>query len=53
MRGACGVSRWDGQSNEDVYGKFGMSEAAAGVGCGMVEWVKCNTEMVWTCDENE
>ncbi len=29
MRGACGVSRWDGESNEDMYGRFGMSESAA------------------------
>ncbi len=41
--GASGVSRWDIESNEDTYGRFGMSEAAAGVECGVVEWVKRNT----------
>ncbi len=43
MRGACGVSRWDGKSNEDTYGKFGMSEAAVGMDCGVVKWVKRRT----------
>ncbi len=28
MRGVCGVSRWDRESNEDTYGRFGMSESA-------------------------
>ncbi len=40
MRGACGVSRWDGESNEDMYGRFDMSEAAVEMDCGVVEWVK-------------
>ncbi len=31
VRGACGVSRWDAESNEDMYGRFDMSKAA-------VEW---------------
>ncbi len=39
MRGACGVSRRDGESNEDMYGRFGISEAV-GMDCGVVEWVK-------------
>ncbi len=43
LRGAPGVSRWDRESNEDTYGKFGMSEATAGVDCGVVEWVKRST----------
>ncbi len=38
--GACGVSRWDRESNEDTYGRFGMSETAVGMDCGVVEWVK-------------
>ncbi len=46
MRGACGVSRWDGKSNEDVHLRFGMSEAAVGMDCGMVEWVKRST-LIW------
>ncbi len=43
LRGACGVSRWDRESNEDMYRRFGMSEAAVGVECGVVEWVKRST----------
>ncbi len=43
MRGACGVSRWDGESNEDMHGRFGVSEAAVGMDCGFVEWVKQST----------
>ncbi len=38
--GACGVSRWDRESNEDTYGRCGMSETAVGMDCGVVEWVK-------------
>ncbi len=33
MRGACGVSRWDGESSEDMYRRFGMSAAAVGMDC--------------------
>ncbi len=40
MRGACGVSRWDAESNEDMYGRFDMSEAGVGMDCEEVEWVK-------------
>ncbi len=43
MRGACGVSRWDRKSNEDTYGRFGMSETAVGMACGVAEWVKRST----------
>ncbi len=43
MQGAYGVSRWDGESNEDMYGRFGMSEATVGMDCGVVEWVKRST----------
>ncbi len=32
LRGACGVSRWDGPSNESVYERCGMS------GRGSVVW---------------
>ncbi len=41
--GACGVSRLDRESNEDMYGRFGMSEATVGMDCGVVEWVKQST----------
>ncbi len=43
LRGACGVSRWDGLSNANVYERCGMRERGSGVGCGVVEWVKRNT----------
>ncbi len=42
-RGACGVSRWDGESNEDMYGRFGMSKTAMGMDCEVAEWVKRST----------
>ncbi len=37
MRDACGVSRWDRDSNEDTYGRFGTSESAVGMDSGVVE----------------
>ncbi len=37
MRGACGVSRLDRESNGDMYGRFGMSDSAVGMDCGVVE----------------
>ncbi len=43
LRGACGVSRWDGLSNESVYERCGMSGRGNEVGCGVVEWVKRST----------
>ncbi len=39
LRGACGVTRWDGESNE----RCGMGSHADGVNCRVVEWVKRNT----------
>ncbi len=43
LRGACGVTRWDGESNESVYESCGMGSCANGVNCGVVECVKRNT----------
>ncbi len=43
LRGASGVSRWNRESNEDTYERFGMNKAAAGVECGVIEWVKRST----------
>ncbi len=40
VRGACGVSRLDSESNGDTYGRFSMSETALGMDCGVAEWVK-------------
>ncbi len=39
-RGACGVNRWDGESNESVYERCGMRGRGSGLACGDVEWVK-------------
>ena len=47
LRGACGVRRMNGDSNERVYERFGMSSKGEGVKCGVVEWVKRNSAMVW------
>ncbi len=43
LRGACGRNRMNGESNESVYGKFGMSFKSEGMNCGVVEVVKCST----------
>ncbi len=40
LRGACGVSRMDGVSNESVYDRFGKSHVGVGKKCGVVEEVK-------------
>ncbi len=39
LRGACGVTRWDGESNE----RCGIGCHTNGVNCGLVEWMKRNT----------
>ncbi len=33
----------DGESNENVYRKFGMSSRGEGMSCGVVEMVKLST----------
>ena len=43
LRNACGVRRMDGESNESVYERFGMSSRGEGVKCGVVEGVRRNT----------
>ncbi len=43
LRGGCGVKRMDGESNEDVYKKFGMSSRGGGMSCGVVKMVKRST----------
>ncbi len=40
LRSACGVSRMDGWSNENVYERFGMCHVGEGKKCGAVEEVK-------------
>ncbi len=46
LKGACGVSRWNGLSNESVYESSGMKGCGSGVGCGVVEWERKST-MRW------
>lgn len=43
LRSACGVTRWDGLSNECVYERCGMSPCGNRALCGVVEWVKRST----------
>ncbi len=43
LRGGCGVNRMEGESNENVYRKFGMFRRGEGMSCGVVEMVKCST----------
>ncbi len=38
--GAYGVPRLDRESNEEMYGRFGMNETTVGMDCGVAEWVK-------------
>ena len=40
LRVACGVTRWEGESNENVYERSDMEPCANGVKCVVVEWVK-------------
>ncbi len=43
LKGTCGVTRWEGESDESVYERCGMGASANGVKCGVVEWLKRNT----------
>ncbi len=43
MRGACGVTRWEDESNESVYERCSMGACANEVKCGAMEWVNRNT----------
>ncbi len=45
LRGACGVSRMDGVSNESVYECFRMCYVGVWKKCGVVEEVKQQTLM--------
>ncbi len=40
LRGVCGVTRWDGVSNENVYERCDVIVCGSGVGCGVMKWVK-------------
>ncbi len=43
LRGGCGGNRMEGESNENVNRKFGVSSRGEGMSCGVVEIVKCST----------
>ncbi len=43
LRGGCDVNRMDGESNENVYRKFGISSRGEGMSCEVVEMVKRST----------
>ncbi len=43
LRSACDLKRMDGESNQSLYGKFGMSFKREGMNCGVVEVIKCST----------
>ncbi len=37
LRGACGVTKWEDESNESMYERCGMGACASGLKCGVVE----------------
>ncbi len=43
LKGVCGVTRWEGESNENVYERCSMGACASGVKCAVMEWLKRNT----------
>ncbi len=43
LRGACGVTRLDGERNKSIYERCGMGSHANGMNCGVMEWLKRNT----------
>ena len=42
LRGACGVNRMDGESNDEIYERFDVSLKGEGAKCGVVKGVKRN-----------
>ncbi len=52
LRGGCGVWRMNGESNESVYNRFGMSNKGEGMKCGVVDGVKHNTKVIWPYGKN-
>ncbi len=43
QRGAFGLNRIGGESNENMHGKFGLPFKSEGMNCAVVEVLKCNT----------
>lgn len=46
VRGACGTTSWNKDTNESVNERCGMSGKAKGVSCGVGEWKKMQVD-VW------
>lgn len=42
LRDICSMSRMDGESNKNVCERFGILCRGEGMGCGVLEVVKCN-----------
>ena len=40
LRRICGVTRWEDESNENMYERCGIGTCANEIKCGVVEWVK-------------
>ena len=47
------MTRWEGDSNENVCERRGMGPCANEVKCCVVEWVKINVEVVWLYGERK
>lgn len=48
LHNTSSVSRWDGETHENMYEKFDMAVTAKGEDCGVVELVRHSTlDMVW------
>ena len=43
LRKACDGGRMDGESNESVYNKYGMSSRGERMECGVIESIKRST----------
>ncbi len=43
LRGACGVTRWDGEGNASACERCGKGIHANRVNCVALEWAKRNT----------
>ena len=37
------MTRWEGESNESLYERYGIGPCASGMKFGVLEWVKRNT----------
>ena len=46
LRRACGVTRWEGESNENMCERRSTGPCVNGEKCEVVEWMKRNT-LAW------